>query len=422
MKNFLTLFILLAISSKIFAQSLGDIANSAQAGDSFSNPTQKNESQIATQKTSAQQQSAKKTSTISSEQIDSIVKKAEEGDAQSQLALGVLYVRGVSGFPKDNEKALDWISKAAMQKNPAALAYLGYIYAEGKLVKRDMKKAVEYRELAAELGDASVKWTLGNAYLYGFLVPKNQMRGLHWITRAAELGYAEAIKKLVEIYTNIGNEQELAKWNTKLSEVRVMEAKKGDTQAMFDIAEKYMSGDDGLPRNRFKAIYWYKKAAELGNKDAMDKVAKMYARGKFLPKNHEKALEYFEKLASIDFAYCFKISSYYGEGKEGFPKDEKKSIDWFARGAKNSDASTKMYLVWKYWNFEDFKNASDLCKELIAKCENNIKLIDASAEVANTLRANKERETLQALKSMLQSITERAVAPQNPNIYFRSQK
>ncbi len=424
MKKISTLLFLISLPllcSQVLAQSLGDIANSAQAGDSFSNATQKKEESSATlANANTQAKNANQNKGISKEQIDDIVKKANKGDAPSQLALGVFYANGSAGFSKDTEKALEWIEKSVMQKNPAALAYLGYIYAEGKIVKRDMKKAVEYRELAAELGDATTKWTLGNAYLYGFLVPKNQMRALYWITNAAELGYVEAIKKLVEIYTNLNNTEELVKWNAKLSALKEEDAKKGNPQAMFEVAEKYMSGEDGLPRHRRKAIFWYKKAADSGNKDAMDKVAKMYARGKFLPQNHEKALAYFEKLANLDFSYCFKISSYYGEGKEGFPLDEKKSIEWFARGAKNSDASTKIYLVWKYWNFNDFTNASNLCNELISQCEKNLKLIDASPEMKNTLRADKERETLQALKNILNAIETRQPAQKNLDAYFRT--
>ena len=402
--RFFSLLIFSFVTS-VYAQSLGDIAES---GVSAKLPEQQN-SQVAKEKT-------KKVD------IDEIIAKATEGDANAQLALGSYFAKGENGLPKDGAKAIEWLEKSANQKNSPAMSYLGYIYAEGKLVQRDMQKAVQWREAGAECGDASIKWTLGNAYLYGFMVPKNHIKALHWITRAGEENYVEAIKKLVEIYTKIDKPEELAKWNARYAQVLVALAEKGDSKAMFDVASKYMSGKDGLPRHRTRAIYWYRKSADAGNKDAMEKLAKMYSKGQFLPQNLDKALEFYEKLAKLDVSYCFKLSALYAEGKDGFPQDSKKSLQWYARGAEKGDVSTRMYLVWRYWREKDFSNATAQCKNIIADVEKNIQIIKQKSDVGLDGHLQMENGKLKLLQKMIADISAKMEAPADLNAYYNSIK
>lgn len=397
--------LIFSFATSVYAQSLGDIAES---GVSAKLPEQQN-SQVAKEKT-------KKVD------IDEIIAKATAGDANAQLALGSYFAKGENGIPKDGAKAIEWLEKSANQKNSPAMSYLGYIYAEGKLVPRDMNKAIQWREAGAKCGDASVKWTLGSAYLYGFLVPKNHIKALHWITLAAEEGYVEAMKKLIEIYTKLDKPEELAKWNARYAQVLLVFAEKGNVDAMFEVAEKYMSGKDGLPRHRVRAIYWYRKAADAGNRDAIEKVAKMYSKGQFLPKNLERALQYYEKLAEVDPSYTFKLSAYYAEGKNGFPQDSKKSLEWYARGAQKSDVSTRMYLVWRFWREKDLSNATAQCKTIISEVENNINVIKNSPNANVSELLTMENKKLKILNKMLADIETDVVAPADLNTYYKSIK
>lgn len=59
----------------------------------------------------------------------------------------------------------------------------------------------------------------------------------------------------------------------------------------------------------------------------------------------------------MDNAYCFKISSFYADGSNGFPRDDEMSTKWLERGAQNADDSTKLYVAWRFWKgFETAKN------------------------------------------------------------------
>lgn len=403
MKKYLSIILsIFAVCGMSFSQSLGEIASLK----SVSPESKKN--------VAADDKKAKL------ETVESIMEKANSGNAAAQLAIGSYYARGERGFAKDGAKAVEWLEKSARQNEKAAMVYLGYVYGEGKLVKRDMKKAVEWREAAAKIGDANDKWSLGNAYLYGFFLPKDQLKALYWITLSAEEGNAEAVVKLIEIYTNLKKEEELAKWNGKFSKMQLEAAEKGNDIAMLAVAEKFMKGGKGLPRNRVQAIFWYKKAAEAGNLEAMDKVAKMYAKGRFLPKNPEKAQAYFEKLANKDSSYCFKISEFYGDGKDGFPRDDIKAAEWYARGAQNGDVSTHIFAVFKYWKIRDIPNAVKWCNKIISDSQKNLAAIGSQASDAKNVQADMIRQTLKIAKTMLSDISSGSPAPADINAYYNS--
>lgn len=297
--------------------------------------------------------------------------KAMGADLQACFLLGSYYAKGEAGLKPDGQKAVALLTKSAEGGVAGAQAYLGYIYGEGRLVQRNFDLAVYWRELAAANGSTADKWSLGNAFLYGFFLPKDQIKALFWISQAAEEGDANAILKLIEIFENLKNEEQLAKWKAKFASMELEAAKKGNVDAMAAVAKKYMGGKDGLPRNRPQAVYWYLLAADKGNIAAMERVAKMYATGRFLPKNPEKAQFYFEKLAQNDNTYSLKLASLYAEGAEDFPKDAALAAKWYEIAAQNSDISTQAHLAWKYWAGsgvpQDTVKALEWCSKIIEK-------------------------------------------------------
>lgn len=325
------------------AQTLGDALKKKSA------PVQ--DVQPAAQAQSSEESNGAEANRLSAEEIASIKIKAEAGDAESQLALGALCINGYENNAPDAEKGLEWINKAAAQNLSAAQQFLGYIYGEGRIVKRDYEKAAYWRELAAKDGSANDKWTLGSAYLYGFFMPKDQVKAVEWITAAADEGHIDAINKLIEIYTNFKSQEHIDYWKGELAKTELEEAKKGNVRAMAVVAEKFMSGKDGLPRNRANAIYWYKTAADKKHPDAMMTMGKMYAKGRFVSKNPELAQKYFDELANADIRYAVKISDYYADDRGGYEADIEKANEWFERWVASdmADVTTRLSWAWKYW-------------------------------------------------------------------------
>ena len=64
-------------------------------------------------------------------------KAAEQGFAQAQCNLGVMYANG-DGVPQDAAQAVEWYRKAAEQGLAMAQYNLGYMYAKGEGVPKDL--------------------------------------------------------------------------------------------------------------------------------------------------------------------------------------------------------------------------------------------------------------------------------------------
>ncbi|MDP3443270.1 MAG: tetratricopeptide repeat protein, partial [Ignavibacteria bacterium] len=85
-----------------------------------------------------------------------LITTANQGHAQAQYALGVIYGQGA-----DYKKAFEWHTKAANQGYAPAQNLLGAMYAEGYGVSQNDTKAMEWYTQAAEQGDAFTQFMLG---------------------------------------------------------------------------------------------------------------------------------------------------------------------------------------------------------------------------------------------------------------------
>ncbi len=118
--------------------------------------------------------------------------KANQGDADSQFNLALLYLQG-SGIPQDDRYAVYWLTKAAKQGHVIAQYNLGDLYRHGggEKIPRDYKQAVYWLTKAAEQGCANAQYNLGDLYLCGGgeEVPRDYKQAFFWYTKAAEQGH-----------------------------------------------------------------------------------------------------------------------------------------------------------------------------------------------------------------------------------------
>ncbi|XQW84790.1 tetratricopeptide repeat protein [Thalassotalea piscium] len=121
----------------------------------------------------------------------------EYSPAQYQMAL--IYLNGY-GVPKDKNKALELIVKAAEQNYPEALFTLSVFYSEGDLVKKDLKKAFEYMTKAANKHLPSAQFNLGVMYANGEGTPVDSTRAARWYEKAAKQNYVLAQYNLALMY------------------------------------------------------------------------------------------------------------------------------------------------------------------------------------------------------------------------------
>ena len=119
--------------------------------------------------------------------------RAEQGNAEAQGDLGVLYYGG-QGVPKDLAQAAAWYRKAAEQGLASAQSTLGALYYRGEGVSQDFGQAEAWFRKAADQGLASAENFLGLMYSAGDgLLPQDIVVAYMWFNLAAAHGHKSAM-------------------------------------------------------------------------------------------------------------------------------------------------------------------------------------------------------------------------------------
>lgn len=112
---------------------------------------------------------------------------AEQGDADAQVELGLLYHNG-HGVVEDQKQALTWYLRAAEQGNAFAQWLLGHHYLRGEGLPQDYQQAANWYRRAAEQGDDRGQEMLAGLYLEGRGVPQDYVFAHMWGNLAAARG------------------------------------------------------------------------------------------------------------------------------------------------------------------------------------------------------------------------------------------
>lgn len=187
---------------------------------------------------------------------------AEQGNAEAQFNLGLLYEKG-DGVEQNWKEAVNWYRKAAMQNHSYAEFNLGVCYENGIGVVQDFEEAIKWFRKAAEQGIPNAQCMLGFCYQNGWGVERNNALALYWYLKAAEQEYPEAQCKLGSYYEEglvVGQSyKESVKWYLKAAE-------QGIPEAQFRLCVCYVNGW-GVEQDFEKAWDWYEKAFEQGYDD-----------------------------------------------------------------------------------------------------------------------------------------------------------
>ncbi len=79
-------------------------------------------------------------------------KSADQGNADAQVRLGMMYYEGQGGLEKDPNKAFRQFQLAAGQNNTTGLEWMGYCFEHGYGVEKDTEKAKRWYKLAVNNG------------------------------------------------------------------------------------------------------------------------------------------------------------------------------------------------------------------------------------------------------------------------------
>lgn len=121
--------------------------------------------------------------------MDLLVRAADGGNADAQLALGFYVMKGTGGMEQDSARAFAFFEQAAEAGKRDAQYNVGLAYVRAEGVAKDYAKAVSWFEKAAYQGDAGAMYNLGVMHLNGEGTVKDPVTAYAWFTLAAERGF-----------------------------------------------------------------------------------------------------------------------------------------------------------------------------------------------------------------------------------------
>lgn len=172
---------------------------------------------------------------------------AEESAAGFSARGDVAYNRG------DIMDAIQWYRKAADLGDTHAQVRLGYIYDKAE----ENEQAVIWYRKAAEEGDPAGQHGLAQMYATGEGVPRDTALALSMMKEAAQQDYVPSLLALAVTFEK-GGDGVAADFPVSLEYWRKA-AELGDLQAMSRIARAYRNGELGLQVDENEAARWQTK-------------------------------------------------------------------------------------------------------------------------------------------------------------------
>ncbi len=133
---------------------------------------------------------------------DLVQKAARQGMVSAAGLLATLDFNGYKELPPNLPEALKWAQEAAGAGDPEGKLVLGYLYAQGKVLGKDMAKAFSLIKEAAEGGNVDAEYALGTYYREGSGTPPDITESAKWIRKAAESDNPAAEFQLGLYYLN----------------------------------------------------------------------------------------------------------------------------------------------------------------------------------------------------------------------------
>ena len=196
---------------------------------------------------------------------------AAAGRAHAMSEVGLRYSNG-AGVERDLVKAAQWFTQAHDAGDVSAGTLLAECYLYGKGVNKNESKAIGLLQDAAAAKDARAMDQLGNCYHKGIGVAQDDAAAFRQYRAAAQLNYLDSVGNLGVLYltsdqTDLGK-NEAARTQKALSLFRDG-AKQNNAFCMFLYARCFELGT-GVDANPTEASDWYRRAAEAGNRPALD--------------------------------------------------------------------------------------------------------------------------------------------------------
>lgn len=203
------------------------------------------------------------------------LKKAEQGDAPSQVLIAEILARGL-GLPRNEAEAARWYQRAAEQGVPEAQFQYALLLLDGRFVNKDKQGAFALMEAAAEAGNTLAQFNFAQLLVDRDPGPKGMARAVVYYERAAKAGLPDAQYAMAQIEAGgVGGRR---KDDAAARRWLALAARQNYDTAQLDLGTWLIEGRGG-EKDTKRGFRMLKRAAEGGNVAAQNRVAKLYLNG-----------------------------------------------------------------------------------------------------------------------------------------------
>ena len=243
-----------------------------------------------------------------------LLSESQSGNVLAIHYLGKLHSTDKLGA-KDEKKSLRYYSEAlkgflevepsSKKLKPYVQYRIGKMYCYGSGTEQNYQKAFEWFERSAKQKNKFAQYSLANLYYYGNGVEKDLSQAFLWYRKSSAQGqpyasYAIALMYNKCEYVNQSEETAQRYYKSALSGFLKLESKdQADDNLYYKLGSMFKKGL-GTDIDMDRAIDYFKRSAEMNNKNGLYEYGKELLLGEHIPQDKEKAVKLLEKAIKLE--------------------------------------------------------------------------------------------------------------------------
>ena len=287
-----------------------------------------------------------------------------------QYRIGKMFCYGL-GTEQDYEKAFEWFERSAKQKNKFAQFSLANLYYYGSGIEKDLSQAFLWYQKSSSQGQPYAAYSIAQMYRYGEYVTKDNDTAQRYYKQALsgflkiesdDMANDDLFYKLGQMFNlGLGTDSDV----TKAIEYFRRSAEMNNKNGLFEYGKALLTGEH-IPQDTDSAVKLLEKAVKLKNSNAKRFLALEYISGEHLEQDFEKGIALLTECAdSGDVIASYRLGKIYLQG-EIMPQNLDKAEKYLLL-AEDSEytqyALAKLYLQEEKYDIQKavdyFENGAD---------------------------------------------------------------
>ena len=237
-----------------------------------------------------------------------------------QYRIGKMFCYGL-GTEQDYQKAFEWFERSAKQKNKFAQFSLANLYYYGSGIEKDLSQAFLWYQRASSQGQPYAAYSIAQMYRYGEYVTKDNDTAQRYYKQALsgflkiesdDMANDDLFYKLGQMFNlGLGTDSDV----TKAIKYFKRSAEMNNKNGLFEYGKALLIGEH-IPQDTDSTVKLLEKAVKLKNSNAKRFLALEYISGEHLEQDIEKGIALLTECAdSGDVIACYRLGKIYLQGE-----------------------------------------------------------------------------------------------------------